>query len=92
MEDPSFVRRFRAAERPGLYCRVIREGDVQEGDEVFHEPHSGPTVGALEAFRDAFDPDPNETTIRRHLAAPIDIRSRAEYEQRLQALLATREG
>ncbi|CAN5661911.1 MOSC domain-containing protein [soil metagenome] len=91
MEDPSFVKRFRAAERPGLYCRVVREGELTVGDEVVYEPHPGPTVGALEAFRDAFDPDPSETTIRRHLAAPIDIRSRAEYEERLEALLATRE-
>lgn len=92
MEDPSFVRRFRAAERPGLYCRVIREGEVQAGDEVVYEPHPGPTVGALEAFRDAFDPDLSETTVRRHLAAPIDFRSRKEYEERLEKLIAGREG
>jgi MOSC domain-containing protein YiiM len=26
MGDPVFVKRLRAAERPGLYCRVIQEG------------------------------------------------------------------
>ena len=26
MGDPGFVKRFRAAERPGVYCRVVREG------------------------------------------------------------------
>jgi MOSC domain-containing protein YiiM len=91
MEDPSFVKRFRSAERSGVYCRVIREGEVQAGDEVVYESHSGPTVGALEAFRDAFDTGLSETTIRRHLASPIAARVRAEYEERLEALLATRE-
>ncbi len=32
MDDPTFVKRFRAAERPGLYCRVIQTGVVQAGD------------------------------------------------------------
>ena len=27
MGDPGFVARFRIAERPGAYCRVIREGN-----------------------------------------------------------------
>ncbi len=26
MDDPAFLKRFRAAERPGVYCRVLREG------------------------------------------------------------------
>lgn len=92
MDDSSFVRRFREAERPGLYCRVIREGAVQAGDPVVYEPHEGPTVGALEVFRDFFEPDPSETTIRRHLAAPIAVRARAEKEEQLKRLRARRTG
>ena len=34
MGDPGFVRRFREAGRPGLYARVLREGDVRAGDAV----------------------------------------------------------
>ena len=34
MGDPQFVKKFRQAERPGLYCRVIQEGIVHTGDEV----------------------------------------------------------
>ena len=34
MEDPAFVKRFRQAERPGVYCRVVQPGQVQVGDEV----------------------------------------------------------
>ncbi len=35
MEDPHWVKKFRQAERPGLYCRVIREGFVSAGDFCF---------------------------------------------------------
>ena len=32
--DQRFLKRFLAAERPGAYLRVVREGDVGSGDEV----------------------------------------------------------
>src|SRR4051812_22096756 len=35
-----FVEQFIAAERPGAYCRVIREGDVTAGDMVTFEPYT----------------------------------------------------
>lgn len=88
MGDPSFVKRFREAERPGLYCRVIQEGEVQNGDAVSYEPYQGATVGVIEAFRDFFEPDPSEETIRWHLAAPIAVRARAEKEKQLEKVLA----
>src|SRR6185436_19533306 len=34
MEDPQWVKKFRYAERPGLYCRVIQEGFVQADSPV----------------------------------------------------------
>jgi MOSC domain-containing protein YiiM len=34
MDDPAFPRRFAAAERPGAYLRIIREGSIGVGDEV----------------------------------------------------------
>lgn len=92
MGEPAFVRRFREAERPGLYCRVIREGYVEAGDAVDYESHEGPTVGAIEVFRDFFEPEPDETALRRHLAAPIAVRARAEKEKQLEKLLTQREG
>lgn len=88
MEDPTFVKRFRAAERPGLYCRVIQAGSVQVGDQVTFERYHGETIPAIELFRDYFDPNVSEATIRRHLAAPIAIRDRVEKEQLLLKLLA----
>ena len=90
MEDPAFVKRFREAERPGAYCRVIREGYVRAGDPVSYEPYEGPAVGMAEMFRDAFEPGEDEAGIRRHLAAPISVRVRSEKERQLEALLGRR--
>jgi len=91
MEDPAFVKRFRRAERPGVYCRVIQEGYVEVGDTVALHPYEGETLGALEMFRDFFKPELDEATIRRHLAAPIAVRDRTEKEAQLQELLRARE-
>jgi MOSC domain-containing protein YiiM len=88
MEDPAFAKRFRDAERPGLYCRVIKEGYVQVGDPVTLERYAGETLPAIELFRDYFDPNVSEATIRRHLAAPIAVYARYEEEQKLLKLLA----
>ncbi len=87
MGDPAFLKHFREAERPGLYCRVLAEGYVQIGDAVMLEHYQGEPLAAIELYRDFYAPDLNETTIRRHLAAPIAIRDRIEKEKRLGKLL-----
>lgn len=87
MGDPTFVKRFRYAERPGLYCRVIQAGSVQVGEPVTWEPYQGETITALEMFRDFYAPDQSEATLRRHLAAPIAIRDRVDKEARLRNLV-----
>ncbi len=88
MNDPAFVKRFRAAERPGVYCRVMNEGTIQVGASVTYEPYQGATVTVIELFRDAFASDRDEATIRRQLAAPIAIRARVQKEQQLRAYVA----
>jgi MOSC domain-containing protein YiiM len=88
MGDPAFVKRFRAAERPGLYCRVTRAGSVQVGDPVTVERYAGETVSALEMFRDFYEPSLDEATIRRYLAAPVAIRDRVSKEAMLRECLA----
>ncbi len=92
MGDPSFVKRFRQAERPGLYCRVVREGKVQTGDSVTLQRPREAAVPAIEIFRDFFDPAPGEGTLRRHLAAPIAVRARVTKEKQLGELLAAKDG
>lgn len=90
MRDPLFVKRFRWAERPGVYCRVLQEGKVQAGEPVTLREHDGDTVSVLEVFRDFFDPEPDEEAIRRQLAAPIAVRARAIKEKQLGELLELR--
>lgn len=93
MEDPAFVKRFRRAERPGVYCRVLQEGWVRTGDEVTLRRYEGETLGVLEMFRDFFEPRlaVDEAKVRRHLAAPIAICDRVEQEAKLLELLQARE-
>ena len=87
MGDPAFLKRFRRAERPGLYCRVIRAGGVRVGDRVGPEPYRGERVPVLEVFRTFFEPDPGEAILRRHLAAPIAVRAREMNERQLARVL-----
>jgi MOSC domain-containing protein YiiM len=88
MRHPQFVKKFRYAERPGLYCRVIQEGFVQAGDEVKTEKYNGETISILQMYRDHYESNPTEETLRRHLRAPIAIRERMGAEEDLQKLLA----
>jgi MOSC domain-containing protein YiiM len=87
MGDPGFVKRFRQAERPGFYCRVIQPGWVQAGDPVSWEPYEGETVTVLEMFRDFYEPELTGEALRRYLAAPIAIRDRVGKEEQLRKLL-----
>jgi MOSC domain-containing protein YiiM len=88
MEDPQFVKRFRDAERPGLYCRVIKEGSVKAGDDVrvektfLHE-----TISLIQVFREYYNKDKSEEMIRKHLNAPIAIRVRIQMEEELRKIL-----
>jgi MOSC domain-containing protein YiiM len=88
MGDPTFVKKFRDAERPGLYCRVIQEADVQAGDDVRVEPYRHETITIVEMFRYFYKRELSEEVLRQHLAAPIAVRDRVQREQELQQLLA----
>ncbi len=88
MGDPAFLKRFRRAERPGVYCRVVREGEVRAGDPVDYAPYAGERVPVLEVFRTFFDGSPSEGVLRRQLSVPIAVRARRAYEEQLAQLLA----
>ncbi len=88
MDDSAFLKRFRAAERPGVYCRVLSEGTVRAGDAVRYEPYAGEALTVRALFRDFFAPQRDAAALRQQLVAPIAIRARVEKEQQLRALLA----
>jgi MOSC domain-containing protein YiiM len=84
MDDPHWVKKFKAAERPGLYVRVIKQGTIKAGDEVSIEKYDGETISILQMYRDHYEKEITEELIRRHLNAPIDIRTRRDMEEALQ--------
>lgn len=88
MEDPQWVKKFRAAERPGLYVRVVKEGVVKAGDSVTVEKFTGETVSILQVYRDHYSKGYTEESLRRYLNSPIAIRERQVLERVLQKLLA----
>lgn len=88
MGNPQWVKKFRAAERPGLYVRVIREGVIKAGDPVTLEKFTGETISIVEMYREYYVMDKTKESLRKHLNAPIDIRSRRDLEEELQKTLA----
>ncbi len=88
MEIPEFAKQFRFAGRPGLYCRVLKEGIVQAGQAVTVEKYTGETMSVAGAMRDYYEPELSEAAIRQILKAPIAIRMRAEKDEQLQKVLA----
>jgi len=88
MDDSTFVKRFRHAERPGIYCRVIQGGAIDAGDGVTLETYSGATITVREMFQLYYDNSADEAAIRRVLAAPIAIRARQDNEERLAKITA----
>lgn len=89
MADPQWVKRFRHAERPGLYCRVIKEGFVRQGEQVVLETYSGATVSLVEMFREYYNKRKDSELIHRFLNAPIALRARKDLEKELQILSST---
>jgi MOSC domain-containing protein YiiM len=69
MGDPNWVKSFFAAERPGIYGRVLRTGAVEAGMAVKHIPFDGPSVPVTELMSDYKKPSPER--MRYLLQAPI---------------------
>lgn len=87
MQDPQWVKKFRHAERPGFYCRVLKQGALTAGEDVHVEKFSGETISIGEVYRDHYEKR-GEVILRRQLQAPISIRLRNRLERDLQALLS----
>jgi MOSC domain-containing protein YiiM len=84
MEDGEFVKAFRYAERPGVYCRVIAEGEVSAGMPVTHERFAGDRIGIVEMYRSWFVRKTlSAADLKRTLAAPIGVRARRDFEELL---------
>ena len=82
MDDVGFVKRFMRAERPGFYCRVIRPGELRQGETFELQGYTGDPVTTVEMFR-AWHRKLGVEELRRFLSVPIDLRSRAYLEGKL---------
>jgi MOSC domain-containing protein YiiM len=81
MGDAGFGLRFRRAERPGVYFRVLNAGEVSPGDPVTLVENPGESVSMLEIFRAWFQPRPAPAELERIVRAPVAERVREKFER-----------
>jgi MOSC domain-containing protein YiiM len=86
MEDKDWGMAFRKAERPGIYFRVLNEGEIEAGDVVTYLASAETEVTALDLFRFKYSRNLGADELRRLLDAPVAQRMRAEIEARLATL------
>jgi MOSC domain-containing protein YiiM len=79
MGDKLFPKKFLAANRPGVYCRVLSDGWVQAKDIFAYVPFEGEKISVIEMNRtwNRKDLEPNE--VQRFLATPIHHKFREEW-------------
>ncbi len=80
MNDPGFVKKFRQAQRPGAYARVLHPGMIQAGDEVIFIPGSEDYPTIVEIFELWFSKMPDPSLIKRALQAPLAERLRVKLQ------------
>ena len=85
MQDSGFGMAFRKAERPGIYFRVLNEGEVAAGDAVTYIENPAPVVSIVSLYRLAYDLSPDPEALERYLEAPLAARMRATVEEKLAA-------
>ncbi len=86
MNDPQFVKRFRQAQRPGFYARVLGAGRVQRGDPIQNTAARMDYPTLAEVFNLWYDKTPEAAKLRWILTAPLAERARGVYAERLQSL------
>ncbi|WP_377298586.1 MOSC domain-containing protein [Rhizobium sp. SGZ-381] len=80
MGDAKFAKRYMAAGRPGIYCRVFVPGTVSRDEAVTLEAFSGEKVPIVEMMR-AFGKRLTPEDRARYLSAPIHTKLRADLEK-----------
>lgn len=80
MENPTFVKRFAEANRPGAYTRVLSTGTVQTNDQVSFIPASENYPTVIELFKVWYVKDRDPALLQQGLAAPIAERARGAFK------------
>ena len=81
-----WVARFRDANRPGIYCRVLHGGTVETNADITHLPATD-TIAILETQHLYYDTNASADRLRKALDAPVASRTRALFERRLEKAL-----
>ncbi len=88
MEDAGFGMKFRRAEKPGFYFRVLESGDIGAGDRIELQPSDDDSnISMLELFRLYFDLSPDPEILRKALGSPITERLHKRFQQKLDAAI-----
>lgn len=82
MDESSWVRRFRDARMPGVYCRVIFPGSVQVDDDIGLITATD-TISILDTQDLFYDTRAAPERLEAALRSPIAARARELYEKRL---------
>ncbi len=80
MGDPKFAKRYMAAGRPGIYCRVLVPGTISPEEPVRFEAFAGEKVPIPEMMRTFGKRLTPEDRVR-YLAAPIHTKLCADLEK-----------
>jgi MOSC domain-containing protein YiiM len=83
LRERQWVKRFRDAERPGSYARVLEPGEVAVGEPVELIPGATATT-LVEHYRLHYARKALAVELERALAAPVSVRERASLERRLR--------
>lgn len=75
MDDPTMVKRYTRAARPGAYARVLRGGMVEAGQPVAFTPWVGDRVTMREMMA-TFGRKLSDTDRARYLSAPVHYKTR----------------
>jgi len=80
MHETDWIRRFRDARRPGVYCRVLSGGPIAVGAVGERRSYTDPTLSVLEAQDLFYDSVANrdDAFIERALAGPMHSKERAQ--------------
>jgi MOSC domain-containing protein YiiM len=79
MGDATFAKRYVAAARPGIYCRVLISGAMSTGEDVVFTPFAGEKVPIPDMMR-LFGKRLTLDDRQRFLAAPIHTKIRTELQ------------
>jgi MOSC domain-containing protein YiiM len=86
IREDAWVKRFAAAERAGIYARVLEPGEVAAGDPVERLDAADGEPELVELTRVWLDPRPPRDLLERLLASPLAERARADVAAKLARL------